>query len=77
MAQTITYHNITVKSVPHRLYNDEWRPKIILIWMESGSTAIRHIAPLGTCATEKEADLRGIRYGQSIIDGQVPGVTVT
>jgi len=76
MARTITYNNFTVKSVPHQLYNDEWRSKLILIWTQNGSRTVRHLAPFGTCATEKEADIRGISYGQRVIDGKVPGVTV-
>jgi integration host factor subunit alpha len=52
----------------------QWTLAIIIDWArDDGGVSVRPFTVDVTYSTEAEADLHGIVYGQSIIDGKVPG----
>ena len=68
MAKTVVYHNHVIKSVPDKLYNQEWRAQIVIIWKSGRAMDSRHFTPAGTFKSEQDADRSGISFGQRIID---------
>ena len=76
MAKAITYKTYTIKSLPLQL-GQQWHPEITIIWTDSGALTMRKFSPDRTHRTEIEADLHGINYAQSVIDGTVPGQSVS
>ena len=68
MAKTVVYENHVIKSMPEKLYNQEWRAQVVLIWKNGGSLDSRHMTPTGTFLSEEDADRCGIIFGQRIVD---------
>ena len=49
---------------------------ITIFWEIDGLVTMRAFTSDGEYDTEEEADVHGLAYGERIIDGKVPGVTV-
>lgn len=76
MRKVVTYQGYTIESAPHRLENEKWRLHISIYLEESRGVLIRQFDVDSLYATEQEADIHGIAYGQRIIDGKVEGQSV-
>jgi hypothetical protein len=77
MSQTGQYQQYTIKSSPEQSLNGgQWRLKISIFWEENGATTFKPFSAETTYRTESEADIHGVTYGQRIIDGKIPGVSV-
>jgi hypothetical protein len=76
MNKTIEYQGYKIESVPHRLDGDKWRLQIFISVEESRGVLTRQFSVDSIYATEQEADIHGIAYGQRLIDGKVDGQSV-
>jgi len=75
MSKTVTYKTYTIESFPvQELDTGVWRVDIT-ISRESVSDP-RPFSVDQTYFTQEEAEIHGITYGQRIIDGKVPGVSL-
>lgn len=54
----------------------QWTLAIAIYWEHNGLVTTRPFSAEHTYQTEDEADLQGIIFGQRIIDGKVPGLSV-
>ena len=77
MDKTIEYQGYTIQSAPQHLVDGEqWRLHIFISVDDHRGVRTREFSPDGVYATEQEADLHGIAYGQRLIDGKVEGRSV-
>jgi hypothetical protein len=76
MTKTVEYQGYKIESVPHRLDAEKWRLHIHISVETSRGVLTRHFAVDSIYATEQEADIHGIAYGQRLIDGKVDGQSV-
>lgn len=77
MSKIETYRTYTIKSFPvQELDTGQWRVDIKISWKGEGALTIRPFCVEQTHPTQEEAEIHGIIYGQSIIDGNVPGVSL-
>lgn len=76
MNKTVEYQGYTIESVPHRLDGEQWRLHIFISVQESRGVLTRQFAVDSIYATQQEADIHGIAYGQRLIDGKVDGQSV-
>ena len=74
----IRYQRYTIKSLPLPLLTSgKWEVHITIVYETDGIMNMRSFSAPGLYDTEDEADLCGVDYGQRIIDGKVPGETVS
>ena len=77
MAKIVEYQGYTIQSTPYHLADDEkWGLHIFISVDDHRDVRTREFSADGVYATEPEADLHGITYGQRLIDGKVDGRSV-
>src|SRR5262245_26883024 len=76
MNKTIEYQGYKIESVPQYVDVDKWRLHIFISVEDSRGVLTRQFAVESIYATEQEADIHGIAYGQRLIDGKVDGQSV-
>lgn len=77
MGKTIEYQGYTIQSAPHHLADDEkWQLRIFVSVDDHLGVKAREFSPDVLYATEQEADIHGITFGQRLIDGKVEGQSV-
>lgn len=78
MEKTVEYQGYTIESAPQRLADDEkWGLRIFISVDDHRGVRTREFSADVVYATEHEADIHGIAYGQRLIDGKVEGRSVT
>lgn len=76
MGKLVEYQGYKIASAPF-LGNDQmWRPGICLSMEDNRGLRTRTFSPEGVYASEQEADIHGITFGQRLIDGKVEGRSV-
>ena len=76
MGKLVEYQGYKIVSAPH-LGNDQmWRPGIVISVEDDRGLRTRTFSPEGVYASEQEADIHGITFGQRLIDGKVDGRSV-
>ena len=77
MGKTVEYQGYTIESAPHPLADGEkWRLHILISVDDSRGVRTREFSAEVVYATEQEADIHGIAFGQRLIDGKVEGQSV-
>ena len=77
MAKTVQYEGYTIQSSSRCLADGEkWRLRILISFEQHGGVKTREFSADGLYATEQEADIHGITFGQRLIDGKVEGQSV-
>lgn len=77
MSKNAPYKNYVIRSTPLQLLDSmQWTLAIAIYWEHNGLVTTRPFSAEHTYQTEDEADLQGIIFGQRIIDGKVPGLSV-
>ena len=77
MSKMIIYETFTIRSTPLRVWGiDEWKVEIVIAGERAGAVTERPFAVGATYQTEEEADIQGLTFGQRIIDGKVPRLSV-
>jgi PilZ domain-containing protein/uncharacterized protein DUF6566 len=76
MNKTVEYQGYKIESVPHHLDGGKWRLHIFISVEDGRDVLTRQFAVDSIYATEQEADIHGIAYGQRLIDGKVEGQSV-
>jgi len=77
MIKDTTYKNYTIRSNSVYLSDTEqWKLTIAITWERSGGMTSRRFSGPITYSTRQEADDHGIAFGQQIVDGKVPGLSV-
>jgi len=76
--KTVVYRGYTIKSFPqqHPTY-DRWRISLDIFWVYDGMNMMRSLTTDSLYATEEDADLYGITYGEEVIDGKIDGLSLT
>ena len=76
MGKTIPYEGFTIQSSPRLAAREKWQLCIeISVEQPSGVNTREFLADV-MYATEQEADIHGIAFGQRLIDGKVEGQSV-
>jgi hypothetical protein len=74
MKKTVEYQGYTIESAPHPLADGEkWRLHILISVDDSRGVRTREFSAEVWYATEQEAHIHGIAFGQRLIDGKVEG----
>ena len=76
MSWVFIYLQYTIRSTPQLLESMQWMPAIAINWERDRKKKVRSFSAENIYATEVEADFHGIVYGQQIINGKVPGLSV-
>ena len=76
MARSITHQGYTIQSIPHEADGDKWRLRIRISQHDHLGLRTSEFRAQVLCASEQEADVHGIAFGQRIIDGKVKGMSV-
>ena len=77
MGKTASYEGYTIQSFPTCLADGEkWRLRILISFEQHGRVTTREFSADVLYATEQEADIHGITFGQRLIDGKVEGQSV-
>jgi len=77
MGKTLEYQGYTIQSSPQHLADGEkWQLRIFVSMDDHRGVKAREFLADGVYATEQEADIHGIAYGQRLIDGKVEGRSV-
>ena len=77
MSKTVTYQGYTITSAPAQdTKTGQWRLHISISWEGDGRTQARPYWMPITYPTEQEADFHGISFGQRIVDGKIPGISL-
>ena len=75
--KALRYHGYTIRSYPRRLTNcEEWTIKISISCQTGGVTTVKEYSADSPFASEREADIHGITFGQRIIDNKIPGLSL-
>ena len=78
MEKTVEYQGYTIESAPHHLVDGEkWGLRIFISVDDHRGVRTREFSADVVYATEQEADIHGIAFGQRLIDGKVEGRSVT
>ena len=77
MAKTVEYQDYKIESAPHLVDGEQWQLFIFISVEDERGVRTRTFSPEGLYATEQEADIHGITFGQRLIDGKVEGRSVT
>ncbi len=77
MGETVEYQGYKIQSSP-RWFTDweKWRLRIFISFEQHGGVKTREFSSDVLYATEQEADIHGIAFGQRLIDGKVEGRSV-
>jgi hypothetical protein len=77
MAKTVEYQGYTIQSAPHHSAGGEkWRLRIFISLDDRRGVRTGEFSAEGLYATEQEADIHGIAFGQRLIEGKVEGQSV-
>ena len=77
MDKTIEYQGYTIQSSPHPLAQGEkWQLRIFISLDNHRGVKTREFSADVLYATEQEADIHGIAFGQRLIDGKIEGQSV-
>jgi hypothetical protein len=77
MAKTVLYEGYAIQSSPRYVAESEkWQLCVVISIRPHGGVKPRTFSSEVLCATEQEAELQGIDFGQRIIDGKVEGLSV-
>jgi PilZ domain-containing protein len=77
LEKTVEYQGYTIQSAPHHLVDGEkWRLRIFISLEDHRGIQTREFSAEVLYATEQEADIHGIAFGQRLIDGKVEGQSV-
>ena len=77
MAKTVEYEGYSIHSAPHHLADGEkWQLCIFISVEDHRGVRTRKFSAEVLYATEQEADIHGIAFGQRLIDGKVEGRSV-
>lgn len=77
MGKTVEYRGYRVQSMPRHLADDDkWGLYIIISVEHCHAVKTRQFSADVLYATEQEADVHGIAFGQRVIDGKVDGRSV-
>jgi len=77
LAKTVEYQGYTIQSAPQHLADGEtWRLRIFISFEDHRGVKAREFSADVVYATEQEADIHGIAFGQRLIDGKVEGQSV-
>ena len=77
MAKTVEYEGYKIQSAPHYQTNwEKWRLCISISLEDHRGVRTRDFSSEVLYATEQEADIHGITYGQRLVDGKVEGQSV-
>ena len=77
MARQVEYKGYTIESTPRRDANwDKWQLHVFISVQHPRGFQTREFPSEALYATEQEADIHGIAFGQRVIDGKVNGWTV-
>jgi len=78
MGKTVEYQGYTIQSAPHHLADGEkWQLRTFISVDDHRGVKAREFSADVLYATEQEADIHGIAFGQRLIDGKVEGRSVT
>ena len=78
MGKTVQYEGYTIQSDSRCLADGgKWQLRLVISVEQPGGVSTREFVPDGLYATEQEADIHGITFGQRLIDGKVEGQSVT
>ena len=75
MSRSVIYQRYTIRSLPtQNTETGQWQLRISIFFEQDGATeSTPYWMPL-EYATEAEADMHGITFGQRIIDDKIPGL---
>ena len=77
MEETVEYQGYTIQSAPHHLADGKkWQLRIFISADDHRGVKTREFLADVLYATEQEADIHGIAFGQRLIDGKVEGRSV-
>lgn len=77
MEKTVEYQGYTIQSAPHQpVAGETWRLRIFISVEDHRGIRTREFSADVVYATEQEADIHGIAFGQRLIDGKVEGRSV-
>jgi hypothetical protein len=77
MGKTLEYQGYTIQSSPQHLADGEkWQLRIFVSVDNHQGGKAREFSADVVYATEQEADIHGIAFGQRLIDGKVEGQSV-
>jgi hypothetical protein len=78
MSQEVTYKGYTIRPALRQLPDTgQWELNVFISWpVEDDDEESRHFYSTGRYATVEEATVQCIAYGQRIIDGKVPGLSI-
>jgi PilZ domain-containing protein len=76
MGKSVEYQGYTIESVPQLGEDQMWRPGIFISVEDDRGVRTRTFSAGGLYASEQEADIHGITFGQRLIDGKVEGRSV-
>lgn len=77
MGKSVEYQGYTIQSAPeHPIDDAKWRLRIFISVEDDRGVRTRTFSPDGVYATEQEADIHGVTFGQRLIDGKVEGRSV-
>ena len=77
MAKTVEYEGYKIQSAPYYQTDwEKWRICISISLEDHGGLRTREFFTEVLYATEQEADIHGITFGQRLIDGKVEGQSV-
>ena len=78
MEKTVEYQGYTIESAPHHLIDGgKWGLRIFISVDDHRGVRTREFSADVVYASEQEADIHGIAFGQRLIDGKVEGRSVT
>lgn len=77
MGKTVKYQGYTIQSTPHRLaHGEKWQLRIFISMDNHRGVKTSEFSADVLYATEQEADIHGIAFGQRLIDGKIEGQSV-
>ena len=77
MGKIVEYQGYTIQSAPHHLADGEkWQLRTFISVDDDRGVKAREFSADVLYATEQEADIHGIAFGQRLIDGKVEGRSV-
>ena len=77
MGKTIQYEGYTIQSSPRcRAGGEKWQLCIVIAFEQPSGVNTREFSADGLYATEQEADIHGITFGERLIDGKMEGQSV-
>ncbi|HEU5375224.1 MAG TPA: HlyU family transcriptional regulator [Ktedonobacteraceae bacterium] len=76
-SKSVTYKGYTIQAAPHELIDTgQWGLNLFIMWSTETGEKSRHFHTSDQYATKEEAMAHCINYGQQIIDGKIPGLSV-